>query len=164
MKKSILRHQWYLTQELVILAFFDDGLPDEVKGQLARALLHANRPLQFLPGKPAFPTILQDEGELALPMFVGPNSWLAFSLLGSEHGWLNLAPDQWPMNEGFVQMAQVMSDLAVVNDTAERGVKDIEDYANSAHDAEQRGRVVLVSNSHRAKLPDFKKNEMEYNI
>ena len=61
-------------------------------------------------------------------------------------------------------MEKILSSISVVNDTAERGVKDVEDYANSSKDSEHRGRIVLVSNSHRSRIPEFKKNEMENNI
>jgi len=58
-------------------------------------------------------------------------------------------------------MASVITRLAVVNDTAERSVKDIEEYANAAHDGEKRGNVILVANSQRIKLPEM---EMENSI
>ena len=61
-------------------------------------------------------------------------------------------------------MFRVMTDLAVVNDTAERGVKDIDDFGNAAHDGEERGKLILVANSHSHRLPQFLKNEMEQNI
>ena len=68
------------------------------------------------------------------------------------------------LNGDYMEMVKVVNDLAVVNDTAERGVKDIEDYANQATDGVKRENTTLVSNSHRSKLPDFKKNEMEKRI
>ena len=46
---------------------------------------------------------------------------------------------------------------------AERGVKDIQDYADAASDVAYRGRNILVSNSHWIKLTGFNKNEMEEN-
>ncbi len=58
-------------------------------------------------------------------------------------------------------MARQVSNLEVVNDSAERGIKDIQDYANSAQDGGHREKIAIVSSSHRIKLPEFKKNEME---
>ena len=97
-------------------------------------------------------------------MFVGPRSWLVFQLLGSGGAWLHLPVEEWEGNEEFDLMAKIVGDLAVVNDTAERAVKDVEDYANAAHDGEKREKIILVSNSHRFKLPEFLKNEMENSI
>ena len=61
-------------------------------------------------------------------------------------------------------MQAVIQHLQVVNDIAEHGVKDIQEYANVAQDGAYRERIILVSNSHRLKLPEFLKNEMEENL
>jgi len=99
-----------------------------------------------------------------LASFLGPRSWLAFSLLGNDDGWLDLPPAQWSGDGRYQEMASIMSDLAVVNDAADRGVKDIQDYANAARDGDQRGNIILVSGSHRIKMHSFLKNEMEENL
>ena len=65
----------------------------------------------------------------------------------------------------YHHITTTVSNVAVVNDAAERGVKDVQDFANAAMDgATHRGHIILVSNSHRAKLPEFLKNEMEENM
>ena len=50
-------------------------------------------------------------------------------------------------------MSYVIENLAVVNEAAEYGVKDIQDYANASMDGSSGERLILVSNSHRVKLP-----------
>ena len=75
--------------------------------------------------------------------------------------WLNLPPDQWAYNGQFQHMSNIVNNLSVVNDAAERGVKDIQDYANAARDGSCREQMVLVSNMHRIRLPNFLKNEMQ---
>ena len=60
-----------------------------------------------------------------------------------------------------MEMAKVVNDLVVINNTAGRGVKNIEDYANQATDGAKWKNMVLVSNSHRSKIPEFKKYEIE---
>ena len=75
--------------------------------------------------------------------------------------WLSLSPNQWEQNQSFRRTKAVVSELAVVNDAAERGVKDVQEYANAARDGEHRGNIVLVANRHRQKLPRFVKGEME---
>ena len=92
---------------------------------------------------------------------VGERSWLLFHLLDCEGDWLNLPPGQWDQSQEFNMMANIVKNIAVVNDAAERGVKDIQEYADAAQDGSCRERIVLVANSHRAKLPSFQKNEME---
>ena len=100
----------------------------------------------------------------SLSSFVGPKSWLPFHLLAQGSAWLLLPVEQWQDDGDYQQMASIVEKLAVVNDTAERSVKDIADFANAAHDGEMRGKIILVANSHRFKLPEFLKNEMENNI
>ena len=90
--------------------------------------------------------------------FIGPRSWLAFHLLNFADNWLYLHPSLWEESEEFQDMSRIMCDLAAVNDTADRCVKDIEDFANAAN------MVSNVANSHRYRMPQFLKNEMEHDI
>lgn len=75
-----------------------------------------------------------------------------FELLHRDADWLALPAAQWEDNEHYVAMAKIVTDLAVVNDTCERSVKDVQDYANAANDRVYRGNIIVVSNSHRIKL------------
>ena len=118
----------------------------------------------YEPGKPEFPTqlLLQAQvRDITLLDFIGDRSWLLFELTGLASDWLTLPPEEWEQNPAYREMADVVKNMAVVNDAAERGVRDVQDYANSAGDGEHRGEIVLVSNSHRIKLPKFLKNELE---
>ena len=89
---------------------------------------------------------------------------MAFELLGNDSAWLALDPMQWEADQRFLHMAEVIRSISVVNDTAERCVKAVQEFANSAQDGDYRGDIILVSNSHRFKIPSFSKNEMEENI
>ena len=51
--------------------------------------------------------------------------------------------------------------LSVTNDTAERAVKKVTEYANSADDAGQRGKIVEVAAWHHSKMSSYTKDEME---
>ncbi len=88
---SINRHLWYLTEELVILALFNESLSDFTRTIMARKLFKTHRPTSFIIGKPNFPTI-----NLSMPTlfheFIGPRSWLLFSLLqlNNPQDWLQL--------------------------------------------------------------------------
>jgi len=54
---SINRHLWYLTEELVVLALFNERLSDLTRRLLATKLFATPRPTSFNIGKPRFPTI-----------------------------------------------------------------------------------------------------------
>ena len=154
----------YTFQECVVFSLFDENLEDSTRRSIADALLASVNPGAFPAKKPEFQTDVLELPGASLSSFVGPKSWLPFQLLSPGSAWLLLPVDQWQDDDDYQQMANIIEDLAVVNDTAERSVKDIEDYANAAHDGEKRGKIILVANSHRFKLPEFLKNEMEHNI
>ena len=90
---------------------------------------------------------------------IGPQSCLLFDLLHVDGAWLNTPPGQWETNPQYAVMLLLVEKLAIVNNAAERGVKDIQHYANAARDGSCRERIVLVSNSHCIKIPKFLKNE-----
>ena len=159
-KESLLRHLWYLTEENVVLAVFDADVSQEDKAQMSQALLDQRRPGQYSPGRPAFPppSLLRDE---SLAAFIGPRSWLLFDLLGCSGLWLHLHPSEWSDDAEHARMAAVVAQLAVVNDAAERGVKDCTDYADVTRDGTLRGRIIAVASVHRAAAPSMLKREME---
>ena len=61
-------------------------------------------------------------------------------------------------------MSTILRDLAVANDAAEQCVRDIQEYANAASYGNQRGNIILESESHCVRIPIFLKNEMEENL
>ena len=72
--------------------------------------------------------------------------------------WLALPLAQWEEDEEYKKMCSIVCNIPVVNDAAERGVKDVQDYANSANDGAYRSKIVVVANSHMVKIPQFLKN------
>ncbi len=164
LKQSLLRHLWYLTQHLVILSLFDQSMDSETKETIAMRLFYTPRPHVFAPGKPEFPKQAM-EGNQSMVELVGPQSWLLFNLIGANGAWLTMPCNQWPTAPEFIRMKVLVQNLAVVNDIAERGIKDIQEYAEAAMDGAYRGQIILVSNSHRLKLQKMKwKNIFKYFI
>ena len=160
MKLSILRHLWYLTELLVVFSLATT-LSMAVKREMADVLRQTPRHVVFGQEKPRFPIQLIQDANTGLPQLIGPRSWLLFDLLHAEGAWLNRPPHQWVADREYEEMRLVVGKLAVVNYAAERGVKDITDYANGARDGSSRERIVLVANSHRIQIPQFLKHEMQ---
>ena len=161
--KSIKRQAWYLTQELAILSLFDKEILHEGRRHIADTLLAIPVPAAFAPGKPSFPINILD-ADSTIASFIGPKSWLLFHLLGQDGAWLRLPVCEWNDSQDYKAMSAVISDLAVVNDTAERSIKDVEEFANYARDGDKRGKIITIADSHRIKCPDFKKALMEINV
>ena len=67
---------------------------------------------------------------------------------------MQLPPAQWSDDLDFIKFCEVVSNLNVVNDAAERAVKDVFDFAEYSNDLARRDDVVRVENSYR-ELIDF---------
>ena len=120
-------------------------------------MLGAGRLLQFRPGKPSFnlailQTMRPDDPQLY--EFAGQRSWLMFHLLNLDVGWMQLDPGQWAQDLRFLCFQSYKENLAVVNDAAERAVKDVVEFATNSQDTPRRNDMIKVVNSHR-ELFDF---------
>lgn len=90
--KSIRRHQWYTTGNMVTLALVDAGLDDCEREELAK-VIHATAKQEIKTGRPAFPELDWRGEQLERPRLatlVTNDSWLVFQLLGlqSSQDWL----------------------------------------------------------------------------
>ena len=81
--------------------------------------------------------------------FVGSRSWLLFSLLNLNTAQMQLPPTEWAQDADFIQFKSAVDNMNVVNDAAERAVKDVSDFADYCQDPNRRDDVVRVVNSHR---------------
>jgi len=118
---------------------------------MAEKLLLTPRPPSFNPGKPIFPTDRMHDN-LKLNVFIGENSWLLFHNLKTEGLWLSEDVEQWEFDAEFTYMHHLLHDLKVVNDLAERCVKDVEEFVNASKDPEHRDNILLVATDHRGAL------------
>ena len=159
-KNSILLHLWYLTEQLVVFGLFDDELSLPERRAMAERLLSIQRPQNFGPSKPTFPTDLMSNNP-TLDVFIGPKSWLIFEKLNANGEWLKDDVDDWGDNEEYGKMKHLLMDLKVVNDLAERCVKDVEDYANASKDPEHRDNILLVATDHRGLFQDIRKGSLD---
>ena len=138
-KDSILRQRWYLTEELSVLSLFDCSLKFNERSDIATSLLSYPKPQLFLPGQPIFPD-LTDETEI--PELIGPRSWFLFDLLHKSPEWLRSPAEEWENDEEYNEINSIIMNLSVTNDTAERAIKKVTEYANSANDRGQRGKII----------------------
>ncbi|KAL1446913.1 hypothetical protein WDU94_005505 [Cyamophila willieti] len=85
-----------------------------------------------------------------LSHFVSSNTKSFFHRFGLKTTFLQLPPSQWSQDENYVYSKNIVKKIKTVNDTAERGVKLIEEY-NSAltKNEEQRQFVVQVVSEYR---------------
>ena len=109
--------------------------------------------------KTSFPN-LECDGQSNMDYFVGERSLLLFHALNADGGWLSDDVERWELDDKFKFMQNFLFDLKVVNDLAERCVKDVEDFANASKDPEHRDNVILVATDHRGLFKDLKKSSL----
>ena len=170
--QSMVRHLDYLMQELVVLCLGNKDIPGHVKKVVAKAVHGFERTDNAVGGKPKLPNVTNQEfwdfsepsgigSHLSLlPKLVGPQSWTIFNilqLLEDEVVWLQLEPHQWSLISGFRKFERFVTSLSVANDSAERGVKLVEDFVSTTTDENLRQDLMLAVADHRKR---FKKVAM----
>ena len=74
---------------------------------------------------------------------------------------LRRAHNQWFKYDSFKRLEQLVMNMKVTNDTAERGIKILEDYKDVlTTDNEQRNVILHCVENIRKKYPDFKKKTL----
>ena len=83
-----------------------------------------------------------------------------FDMLNADGGWLDSPDPAWEMHPEYELMRNFHTDLKVVNNAAERCIKDIQKYRGSARDSIHREKVLLVVNDHRDVFQDLRRQAL----
>ena len=152
----IRRHLWYLRPQTVVFALFSDKVEDAVKQEMAEKLSSLSVPEEF-----ENENVSIDE-KTRLPDLVDGSSWLIFSRLKlADAGWLSRPVESWSEDEQYCKDKEAIEGLKVTNDVAERGVKLIQDFANSVTTSEvQLQEILQVVEQHRKNLPKIEKKSL----
>ena len=138
--RSVYRHMWYITPQLLPLALTDMELDDLSKEAIARALYSKER-IVISTGKPTFPILAYGPSAARLDMgsLVSSESWLVFDLLEmtGKQDWLTSPAATWDQSADFLILKEFSLHLVVVNDLAEQGIHLATDYVNRVGSEEQ---------------------------
>ena len=52
---------------------------------------------------------------------------------------------------------QLLEDMQIVNDNAERAIKDVGEFAHMTHSPGDLGNLILVASDHRGRVPQIRK-------
>lgn len=103
----------------------------------------------------------KDFAKKDLNEFVGPESKKNFQRFNLDCSFLDISASKWLTNEAYINGKTLLKQIAVVNDTAERGVKLIEEYNQKlSTDEEQKQYIVQVVSNYRKNFPDHKKKTL----
>ena len=152
---------WYLAEELIPFALFSDSIAKEEKIIIAAEIVkHHKKDLSKTfekKGKPILPIVKKNT---KLVNLVGCRSWFFFSSLNSEGEWLQKTVDEWPNDPNYKKLHDFSKNVKVVNDTAERWVKLIQDYMNFVKDENMKQDLIQAIEQHRSMLKDFDKKSL----
>ncbi|CAH2101754.1 unnamed protein product [Euphydryas editha] len=122
---KFLGQLWYLSKELVALAFFDDEISLESKQKMVIALNKKGSDY-YSPKR-----ITMDQSHIEeknIEDFVTSNTLRFFRILGIPSAFLQKEPRVWEEDEDYKASREIVRSMRVVNDIAERGVALIEEF------------------------------------
>lgn len=155
--KKMSNHLWYLCEETVALAFFDKNVPFEEKRKMVKNL-QLQEPIVKLKNGRNYSNLIEFQNYF-LSDFVSEKTKQFFSHFGLSSTFLEHDPSTWETTFDFQEGWSFCRDLQVVNDTAERGVKFIQDYNRILTNDEEELQLVLQTvEAYRKKYPSFKKS------
>ena len=85
---------------------------------------------------------------------------ILFKLFHLDTAWLLTEPAIWPLSPAYQELRDLTRDMKVVNDSAERAVKDVQEYANMTRYAGNIDDVILVRTDHRCRLSHLRKSDL----
>lgn len=158
--KKILGHLWYISEELVAFAFFDDQLNPEIRQRMASAL--QNDGLEHSPKRVTLSsTDINLISEKELDHFVTSNTMKFFEIMNIPSSFLQKSVELWSDDPEYKAAKDVVNSMRVINDIAERGVALIEEFNKLITvNEEQKQYLLLVVKDFRKKYPNAKKSTL----
>lgn len=155
--KKLSGHLWYLSEELIAFAFFDDDVSAGTKAKMITALENQG------PEDPLKRVTLDHDAILSknLEDFVTNNTHSFFSIIGVACDFLKKDVNTWNNDNDYKKCKEYVHCMKVVNDLAERGVALMEEY-NRLHttNEEQKQYLLLTVKDYRRKFPNTNKSTL----
>ena len=111
-------------------------------------------------GKPKFPAV-PTTTENDLSDFIEQDSLMFFTILKLDSSFLNHPVDDWINIESFKEAKEVVSNMCVVNDAAEWGVKLCHDFLPTAKKEKNLQNILQVVENCRNHKPNQRKRKLE---
>ncbi|GBL92465.1 hypothetical protein AVEN_174739-1 [Araneus ventricosus] len=114
-------------------------------------------PLSLVPAKGRFNKCPATD-QKAIEDFIFQKSLNLLKKLNIDISFLNTSPDLWDRDDSYLKSQEIFQNLAIVNDTAERGVKLMQDFNGLlTADEEQKQFLLQCVKDHRIQYPDCRK-------
>lgn len=147
-KNALKSHLWYLSDELVGLSLFSDKVTNNAKAEIVKKIRCEPTDRKVRGDS----SLLSNQAELA--DFANQRSLQVFEKLNINSTFLNTDPNEWNINQHYIGGKQIVRNLKVVNDIAERGVKLFEDFNKLlTNDEEEKQLLLQVVEANRKWVP-----------
>lgn len=161
---KFFNHLWYLSEEAVGFAFFDQSVSLEEKRKMVVALKLSE---EYIPTETSHRVIvpqaeiLRSYASKELSDFVTPNTRTFFDRMKISKEFLEHDPSTWTERDDYSTGVRACYSICVVNDAAERGVKLITDYNKVlTNDEEEKQFLLLIVKEYREKFPNYNKSTL----
>ena len=152
--KKFSNHLWYLSEELIALAFFDEEISIEMKNKMREALENPAEQNNIKRTTIDHAVIEQKQ----LNDFVTSHTKVFFEILGLPCSFLESNAENWDSNDEYLKARETVMNMKVTNDLAERGVKLMEEYNKIlTNDEQQKQYLLQIVKKFRSSLPDKNK-------
>lgn len=159
--KKFRNHLWYLTPELTALAFFDANISDEDKLKMCEALKSNSSAYIYEKRILANDQNVSNLINASICDFICKDSCKFFERFRINTSFLTKDPSKWKKERSYIHGLEVVRNLKVVNDVAERGVKLMTEFNNLlTKDPNQIRYLLPVLNDYRSLFPDSKKSTL----
>lgn len=156
---KISNHLWYLSEETVGFAFFDEEVSIDEKKKMVRALRSPPLPKRRLSFNAN--QLTSQFKQKHLHNFVTTNTRNFFARFDIPTGFLSVEPSEWSQRDDYKQGFETCKVIHVVNDSAERAVKLFLDYNQKlTHSEEQKQFIPKVVQHYRQIFPSSNKFDL----
>lgn len=160
-RDKLQHHLWYVSEELVALSLFDEAVSALTKRAIVSAMIpeESGKSDEYADEDPPKRVTLKGSMIPPLESFATRKSVCLLKYLEINSDFLNEDPDDWKDNTSFKEGLKKVTNLPVINDVAERGVKLIEDF-NARHTTKEDQLQFLLGivSQHRKMFPTSSKS------
>ncbi|KAE9522817.1 hypothetical protein AGLY_016779 [Aphis glycines] len=125
---KFINHLWYLSPQAIGLAFFDKNINTEMKRKMLTRLDSNNSSNESTKRLKLNNCDIDEFIKNEIYHFVNSETRDFFKLFNLDESFLENDPSTWDNIHSYKNALNIVTKLRVVNDTAERGIKLMEDY------------------------------------
>lgn len=158
--KKICNHLWYLVPETASLSFFDENISILTKQKMVAATNNKNN-MKYLKKININLKDIDCFLNKNIEDFITESSLNFFERFGINKNFLLENPEIWPTLPEYIQGKEIVKNIRVVNDAAERAVKLMTEFNEIlTKDEDQKQYLLAVVTEYRKQFPDSNKQTL----